>query len=57
MHERGDADLCGPPPPARLPGAARRLFSDADRDKTMLDVIESETYGNGITKIVADVKR
>jgi len=40
-----------------LLGAGLRLFSDADRDKTMLDVVESETYGNGITKIVADVKR
>jgi hypothetical protein len=40
-----------------LLGAGLRLFSDADRDKTMLDVVESETYGNGITKIVAELKR
>ncbi|MCR6031111.1 deaminase [Nocardioides sp. zg-579] len=40
-----------------LLGAGKRLFSEADRDKTMLDVRESETYGNGITKIVADVRR
>ena len=39
-----------------LLGAGKRLFSDSDKDKTMLDVVESETYGNGITKIVADVR-
>ncbi|MDN4175549.1 dihydrofolate reductase family protein [Nocardioides sp. SOB77] len=40
-----------------LLGAGKRLFSDADQDKTMLEVRETETYGNGITKIVADVRR
>ncbi|PUA82296.1 dihydrofolate reductase family protein [Nocardioides currus] len=40
-----------------LLGAGKRLFSEADQDKTMLDVVESETYANGITKIVANVKR
>ena len=40
-----------------LLGAGKRLFSESDKDKTMLDVVESETFGNGITKIVADVKR
>lgn len=40
-----------------LLGAGLRLFSAADRDKTSLDVVESQTYGNGITKIVADVRR
>lgn len=40
-----------------LLGAGKRLFSDSDKDKTMLDVVEAETYGNGITKLVADVKR
>jgi len=39
-----------------LLGAGKRLFSDSDKDKTMLDVVEAETYGNGITKLVADVK-
>jgi dihydrofolate reductase len=39
-----------------LLGAGKRLFSDSDKDKTMLDVVESETYGNGITKLLADVK-
>ncbi|WKN50323.1 dihydrofolate reductase family protein [Nocardioides sp. Arc9.136] len=40
-----------------LLGAGKRLFSGADKDKTMLDVRESEAYGNGITKVVADVRR
>ncbi len=39
-----------------LLGAGKRLFSDTDSDKTMLDIVESETYSNGITKMVADVK-
>ena len=39
-----------------LLGAGKRLFSDSDKDKTMLSIVETETYGNGITKIVADVK-
>ena len=40
-----------------LLGAGKRLFSGSDKDKELLDVVESETYSNGITKIVADVKR
>lgn len=40
-----------------LLGAGKRLFSGSDKDKELLDVLESETYSNGITKIVADVKR
>ena len=40
-----------------LLGAGKRLFSESDKDKELLDVVESETYSNGITKIVADVKR
>lgn len=40
-----------------LLGAGLRLFSAADRDKTNLDVVESQTFDNGITKIVADVRR
>ena len=39
-----------------LLGAGKRLFSDSDKDKTMLSIVETETYGNGITKLVADVK-
>lgn len=40
-----------------LLGAGKRLFSDADVDKSMLKVIESETYANGIQKLVYDVVR
>lgn len=38
-----------------LLGAGKRMFSDTDKDKQMLKVLESETYANGITKIVYDV--
>ena len=38
-----------------LLGAGKRLFSDADKDKQNLRVRESETYDNGITKLVYDV--
>jgi hypothetical protein len=40
-----------------LLGAGKRLFSDADRDKTMLRLTESESYGNGIQKQVFEVVR
>ena len=40
-----------------LLGAGKRMFSDTDRNKQMLEVIESETYANGIIKLVYDVKR
>lgn len=40
-----------------LLGAGKRLFSDADRDKQNLRVVESESYGNGIQKLVYDVVR
>ncbi len=40
-----------------LLGAGKRLFSDTDKDKQMLAVVESETYGNGVTKLVYDVVR
>lgn len=40
-----------------LLGAGKRLFSASDVDKTMLKVIESETYPNGIQKLVYDVVR
>lgn len=40
-----------------LLGAGKRLFSDADVDKRMLKVVESETYSNGIQKLVYDVVR
>jgi dihydrofolate reductase len=40
-----------------LLGAGKRLFSTSDVDKTMLKVLESETYPNGIQKLVYDVVR
>ncbi|WP_199429724.1 dihydrofolate reductase family protein [Qaidamihabitans albus] len=40
-----------------LLGAGKRLFSDADKDKQNLKLIESESYGNGIQKLVYDVVR
>jgi dihydrofolate reductase len=40
-----------------LLGAGKRLFSDTDKDKQSLKVVESETYGNGIQKLVYDVVR
>lgn len=38
-----------------LLGAGKRMFSDTDKDKQMLKVVESETYANGITKLIYDV--
>ena len=38
-----------------LLGAGKRLFSDSDVDKRSLNVVESETYSNGIQKLVYDV--
>ncbi len=40
-----------------LLGAGKRLFSDTDRDKQNLKLIESESYANGIQKLVYDVIR
>ncbi len=40
-----------------LLGAGKRLFSTSDVDKTTLKVLESETYSNGIQKLVYDVVR
>jgi dihydrofolate reductase len=40
-----------------LLGAGKRMFSDTDKAKQMLKVVESETYANGITKFVYDVVR
>jgi len=39
-----------------LLGAGKRLFSDADRDKLNLDLTSSESYGNGIQKLVYTVQ-
>lgn len=40
-----------------LLGAGKRLFSTADKDTTVLDVVEHEVYGNGIQKQILDVRR
>ncbi|MCK9897326.1 dihydrofolate reductase family protein [Frankia sp. AgB32] len=40
-----------------LLGAGKRLFSEADKDKTALKLVEFEAYGNGIQKQVFDVVR
>ena len=39
-----------------LLGAGKRLFSDADRDKLNLNLTSSESYGNGIQKLVYTVQ-
>lgn len=38
-----------------LLGAGKRLFSDTDKDKQMLRLVEGESYPNGIQKLVYDV--
>ncbi|EHR48936.1 dihydrofolate reductase [Saccharomonospora marina XMU15] len=38
-----------------LLGAGKRLFSDTDKDKQNLKLVESNSYGNGIQKLVYDV--
>ena len=40
-----------------LLGAGKRMFPDTDRDKQMLTLVESESYSNGIQKLVYDVVR
>jgi dihydrofolate reductase len=40
-----------------LLGAGKSLFGRADRDKYLLTLRESESYSNGILKLVYDVKR
>lgn len=40
-----------------LLGAGKRLFSGTDKDKQNFKVVESESYGNGIQKLVYDVVR
>jgi dihydrofolate reductase len=40
-----------------LLGAGKRLFSDTEKDKQNLTLIESESYANGIQKLVYDVIR
>lgn len=38
-----------------LLGAGKRMFSDTDKPKQMLTLVESESYPNGIQKLVYDV--
>lgn len=40
-----------------LLGAGKRMFSETDKDKQRLALRESETYRNGIVKLVYDVER
>ncbi|GAB3244667.1 dihydrofolate reductase family protein [Nocardioides dilutus] len=40
-----------------LLGAGMRLFSETDREKQRLELIDSESYGNGVQKLVYDVVR
>jgi dihydrofolate reductase len=40
-----------------LLGAGKRLFSATDKDKQQLTVVESESYANGIQKLVYEVVR
>ncbi|THV26782.1 dihydrofolate reductase family protein [Glycomyces paridis] len=41
----------------KLLGAGRRLFSGADKDATILSLVENETHANGIQSQVFDVVR
>jgi len=38
-----------------LLGAGKRMFSDTDKEKQMMTLVESESYDNGIQKLVYDV--
>ena len=38
-----------------LLGAGKRLFSDTDKDATKLELVEFDTYSNGIQKQIFDV--
>ena len=39
-----------------LLGAGKRLFSAADKDVTRPELVEQEAYGNGMMKVVYDVR-
>jgi dihydrofolate reductase len=39
-----------------LLGAGKRLFSETDKDKQNLELVESESYANGIQKLVYAVR-
>lgn len=40
---------------AALTVSGKRMYSDTDKDKQMLTLVESESYSNGIQKLVYDV--
>jgi dihydrofolate reductase len=40
-----------------LLGVGKRMYSDSDKEKQMLKLVESEIYSNGIIKLVYDVIR
>jgi dihydrofolate reductase len=40
-----------------LLGAGKRMWSDTDKDKQMLELIESESFANGVQKLVYNVVR
>lgn len=40
-----------------LLGAGKRLFSDTDKNKQQLTLVESESYSNGVQKLIYDVGR
>lgn len=40
-----------------LLGAGKSMFSNTDKDKQMLTLVESQSYSNGIQKLVYDVVR
>ena len=40
-----------------LLGAGKRLFSDTDKDKQKMTLVESDSYANGIQKLVYEVAR
>lgn len=40
-----------------LLGAGKRMFSGTDKDKQMLDLVDSRAYSNGVQKMVFDVRR
>lgn len=40
-----------------LLGAGKRMFSEADKDKQLLQLVDSKSYSNGLQKLVYDVVR
>jgi len=38
-------------------GAGKRMWSDSDKDRQRLELVESEAYANGVQKLVYDVVR